>query len=303
MNILRSPTGSGFGSCRSDSQPNLSSCDPIQEFPDTPKITHRNKRKFFDDNSHIKEEISELRKQTGQIMGILTSLRDSQAAFIEKISNDISVIKNEINDIKNSTTILKSDQNSMKSDILDIVNKNNASENKIKRLESDLQEFKISMANSSSSTTATYEHIFKEINERETRSKNVIITGIKEPYEINKDKRISTDSSQVVKILRSIDENCPTPEKIFRLGKFQTNKHRAIKVCFATNKTPKLILRNKHKIDSNTISIYSDQTPQQQVYLTQLKEELKRRTDAGENNLRIKFVKNIPKIIKVTSKN
>ena len=307
MNILRSPTRSGLSSGRSDSQPNLSSCDPQQEFPETPKITHRNKRKFIDDNSQIKEEISELRKQTAQIMGILTTLRDSQTAFIEKITNDISDIKNEINDIKKSTNYLKTEQSSMKSDIANMLNKNNATDNKIKNLESEVQKFKVYQASftpkTSSTMEANFEHILNEFKERETRSKNVIITGIKEPISDNKDERKKIDSSEVMKILKLIETDCPSPLTIFRLGKFQSNKHRSIKVCFASNVTTKSILRNKYKLDKTTISIYSDQTPQQQAYLKQLKEELKRRMDMGEKNLRIKFIKNIPKIIEITPKN
>ena len=44
--------------------------------------------------------------------------------------------------------------------------------------------------------------------------------------------------------------------------------------------------------------IYSDQTPNQQIYLQNLKEEMTRRNNEGEEDLTIKYIKGIPKIVK-----
>ena len=81
-----------------------------------------------------------------------------------------------------------------------MLNKNNATDNKIKNLESEVQKFKVYQASSTPNTSITmeanFEHILNEIKERETRSKNVIIIGVKEPISDNKDEHKKIDSSE-----------------------------------------------------------------------------------------------------------
>lgn len=307
MSLLRSPTGSGLSGSRSDSQPNLSSCNQPSEFSESSTITYRNKRKFIDDNTYIREEIAELRTQTSKIMTILTSLRDNQNEFIEKINKDVNDIKNQISDIKITTDYLKAEQNIIKTDISDIVNKNVAIECKIKNLETEFQLLKENQTQTNptmiSFNETHFQDMLNEINERETRNKNIIINGIKEQESNDKDQRKNLDTKEVVEIIKSINNDCPSPLKVFRLGKFQSNINRPIKVCFASQEIAKSILRNKNKANKDSISIYSDQTPQQRKYLSHLKEELKKQIGMGKKNLTIKFIKNVPKIVEVPPKN
>lgn len=80
-------------------------------------------------------------------------------------------------------------------------------------------------------------------------------------------------------------------------------KARPMKLCFDSQETVKIILRNKTGIKENSFRIYSDQTPYQQNFMVNLKKELKERQERGETDLTIKYIKGIPKIITQPSKN
>lgn len=59
-----------------------------------------------------------------------------------------------------------------------------------------------------------------------------------------------------------------------------------------------IILKNKNKLAIPGIYIYNDQTKMQRNYYLSIKEKLKERTERGETDIRIKYVNNIPTIIK-----
>ncbi|VVC95044.1 unnamed protein product [Leptidea sinapis] len=71
---------------------------------------------------------------------------------------------------------------------------------------------------------------------------------------------------------KTITPDCPSPINIFRVGKYKPDKIRHMK------------------------------TPYQQAQFQNLKEELQRRIEKGEENLRIRYIKNVPKIITIHSK-
>lgn len=187
MSVVRSPTGSGLAAGRSGSQPNLVSGDSHLEFADSARITLRNKRKQTDDDSHIKDELSEIRKQLSQMMEMMTALNRNQKEYMENMSRDILVIKEEINEIKNVTNNLTTDQSSVKSDILCLKNKATETEKKIETLAIDVVQLKDSV--SLPSSASSLESMMIEIKEREDRSKNVIIIGVPEVANENRDDR------------------------------------------------------------------------------------------------------------------
>lgn len=156
---------------------------------------------------------------------------------------------------------------------------------------------------STCSTNEVQEDIIAEVNERELRSKNIIISGIPEPESLNKVERIKIDKNEVTSVIKQIDNNFPEPERILRLGKYDVKKTRPIKLCFKSQEIAKSILRNRNNIKTENIKIYSDQTPKQQKYLKNLKDELNRRQEKEEKNLIIKYHNGVPQIVKKPSKN
>lgn len=303
MSILRSPTRSDLVE-RTCSQPNLSTDDHRSEYDDTLKVTFRNKRKQPDDNDHIRTEISEMRKQISQMMVMLTSLTTSQNEFVQTISEDIRSIKDQITSIKSTTDNLAVEQSTIKSDLITLRKDNVATEKKVEDLQHDVKLLKQDCEYPSTySTSEVQESIIAEMNEREFRSKNIIISGIPEPESSNKMERINIDKNKVISVIKEIDTNFPEPEKILRLGKYNAKKTRPVKVCFKQQEIAKSILRNRNSVKTESIKIYSDQTPRQQKYLKNLKNELNRRLQGEEKNLIIKYFNGIPRIVEHMPKN
>lgn len=301
MSVLRSPTGSGLTAGRSGSQPNLASSESFLDLIDDKRaITIRNKRKQPDDDNQIKEDLCEIRNRMVQMMEIITTLSIDQKKYMNKISEDITSIKEELNEIKNITKTLEMEQNTIKSDIANLKEDKLNIEKKINTLVTDVVHLKHQqeqpMINSVEST-------LKELKEREDRSKNIIIIGVPEPSSLDKDERKKVDRNEVLKITRISNAECPEPTYMARLGKYNSDKNRPIKVGYQSQETVKCILRNRNSIKSKDIKIFSDQTPLQQSYMRTLKEELKDRAGKGEKDLIIKYIKGVPKITKISPKN
>lgn len=294
MSIPRSPPGGGMCAGRSGSYPNLS--EPHNET--TPHITQRNKRKLPDDNEAIKSDIAEIKKQMSEMMDLLKSSKNEQTESINRLSLDVGAIKDEVSNISCIMQNIILENNNLKDQVskLSVVTEN--TEKKVQILEADVNNLKNRPPSSSVQTITTHDEIFTEIEERNFRSKNIIVVGI--PESLNDTGRQDYDRTEILRITGLLYNGCPQPTKIFRLGKYTSQKTRAIKVCFSSEDTAKSILRNRNKMDEEHIKIFSDQTPYQRKYLQNLKEELLQRTSNGERGLYIKYIKGIPKI--VTSK-
>lgn len=148
-----------------------------------------------------------------------------------------------------------------------------------------------------------YEDLAAELHDRALRSKNIVIVGISEDTNADISKKQELESQIIMNILRNIYPDCPQPLKNYRLGKSNSGKSRPIKVCFESDNTVKYLLRNKLKFKNESLRLYPDQTPLQKQYMTDLRKQLSIRTENGETNLIIKYIKGTPKIIKSSSKN
>lgn len=317
MSVQRSPPGSGFNVTRCGSDPNLAIKNKPSEATGTSQITIRNKRKLANENEELKAELSDMAKeftemrkqmtamqtQMSEIMASLSSNNAMQINNFTKISEDISVIKSQVTEIKLTTVNLTEEQNKLKLDVSSIKNFNTTTQEKIKSLESKLQQINSTTTCQETTPSMKAEEIITELNERCERSKNLLVSGISEPTSKDPKERQEHDRTMVWNILKSIDPDCVEPKKVFRLGKYNPNKKRPIKACFESQNITKYILRHKSNVKNSEVKIFGDQTPQQQAYMKTLTEELDHRTKNGEINLRIKYIKGIPKIISAPSKN
>lgn len=313
MSVQRSPTGSGLNVGRSGSYPDLANKSTTSDYIDGTHITFRNKRKLVhneeskSDIAEIKTEFTEMRKQMltmqnqmSELMACLTSNNNMQIENFNNLHKDISVIKEQVNNIKSTTEKLTSEQHNLKREITSMQIFRNTTEKKMESIQAKLNQINIA---SSSTVLQAQEEIVIELNERNLRCKNIVISDITEPVSTEPKIRREQDKSKVLSIIRQIYTDCPEPERIIRLGKYQPEKNRLLKVCFTSQETALHILKNKNIIKLNNIKIFSDQTPQQQAYMKELKEELDNRTSSGEENLRIKYVKGVPKIVIAIPKN
>lgn len=244
-----------------------------------------------------------------EILGIL---KESSMAQIENMNtmgeNITSSIREELKDIKSTTDLLVTENNNLKSQVANLTDTVNTNKEIITCLQNEIQKLKSEPRTHMTSMQHTlvpnnYDDFMLELQERTTRSKNIIIVGVDEQHSDNTEKRRELDRCEAERITTIIYPGCPKPEKIIRIGRYDEMKARPMKLCFDSQETVKIILRNKTGIKENSFRIYSDQTPYQQNFMVNLKKELKERQERGETDLTIKYIKGIPKIITQPSKN
>ncbi|CAH0551063.1 unnamed protein product [Brassicogethes aeneus] len=125
--------------------------------------------------------------------------------------------------------------------------------------------------------------IVHETMDRIKRSNNVIIHGLPESTSSTEDRKKSDlDSAKNILSVISADLNTNFLD-IIRIGKPTSGKKRPLK--FASKLANSVY---KH------INITNDKTPKKMEYLKKLSDELKQRTDSGEPNLKIKYIKGVP---------
>lgn len=304
MNVMRSPTGSDTSMERSGSHPNLTTAGASSEMSG---ITFRYKRKH---NDVDQIQLADIQKQMMEMMALLTTSINAQKESSTKITNDIASIKEQMHDIKNGMdtaerkiTSMAADQIEIKAEVQSLANAVRITEGKVASLEADLQNTRVVEIDRALQNKPSYEEILAELNDQNARKKNILIIGIPESKSIYAKERSAYDKAEVLKIIKPILENCPEPIRVLRVGKYNVNKNRSIKVCYESDITTKTILKDKHKLQNSTIKIFSDQTPFMQAKFKKLKEELNRRNSNGEQYLTIKYLKGIPQIVSAPPKN
>lgn len=285
MSLLGSTSKSG------GSQPDLSKSSEGSKTTDKPQITFR-KRKEPESDLKMKEEFESLKNE---MRSFLTKFSTIQNEGMASIRQDMNEIKEQLAGIKICTDKIIEDQEIMKKDIDNLKFLSKKNELKIKSLQSTLS------PSHSNISTNSYDEIIYECQERITKQKNIIIFNLPESSSKSSSDRLEYDKNEVSKIINKIVDNCCQPIKIFRIGKYNPQKPRPLKVCFENADIALQILRNKN--NQSEFKIYSDQTYKQRKHLSQLKEELLTRQEEGEQNLVIKYVKGTPKIITQQSKN
>lgn len=307
MNVLRSPTGSDTNFERSGSQPNLSDM-PSASVSEPSTITFRNKRKHIDgEYDQVHGQLFDIQKKMTEMMTLLASSINAQKESANEIRSDIAMIRCEIQDIrddmrstKQQITDLATNQSSIQDEIQSLKNFAHHAGDKIVSLESHVENIKIQP--NDTPLKPSYEEILAELNDQNMRKKNILIAGIPEPQSTDAKERATLDKNKIIEIIKTSLNDCPEPKRNVRIGRYKPGTNRPIKVTFDSEEIVKQIQRHKGTIKDSEIKIFADQTPFQQNQLKHLKEELKHRTEQGEENLRIKYIKNVPKIVKTFPK-
>lgn len=146
----------------------------------------------------------------------------------------------------------------------------------------------------------------KEINDRNNRSKNIIIHNVPESTSPNVEDRKRHDKDLVSKLLGDAYPNDVLPNfLLFRLGRPLHDKVRPIKVVFSSSDVALNYLNavntSAKKYKSPTMAS-RDRTPQERNYLRKLRDELQTRMAKGETNITIRYVCGSPAIVN-TQKN
>lgn len=164
-------------------------------------------------------------------------------------------------------------------------------------LQADLLELKNNLS-SKPPTADIYpdmESIISEINDRNRRESNIIISGIPEAVDFN---------DKVSQIITKVAPSVPIDDiKVHRIGSPQNSPNarpRLVKVKLSNPETARTVLRSAAKIrsfpDFRNIYVNPDRTHMQMQYFKKIKAELDSRKANGENNIRISYVNGIPKV-------
>nr|CAI5841269.1 unnamed protein product [Callosobruchus analis] len=145
----------------------------------------------------------------------------------------------------------------------------------------------------STSAQFNFEEVVRETDERNSRKQNLIVYGLPE-NNVSKHVQETQDDDNIRKMLEvlSSDARLNVNPINNNIGKFGPTRPKP---------RPYRCIRNVSKLKANNsykgISLSFNKTPKQVEFYKKIKEELNRRTEAGESKLRIKHVKGIPTIV------
>lgn len=154
--------------------------------------------------------------------------------------------------------------------------------------------------------TFNFEEVIQEVEERQVRKRNIIVLGVAECTASTKKERDEYERVSSGGIINYLCPDIPsTSITASRLGKYDPHrsKPRLLKVKLSDEDSVHRIIRKardlRDSISYKSIRIFYDKTPKQIEYFNTVRMELKKRIDDGENDLRIKYVRGIPTIVKL----
>lgn len=232
--------------------------------------------------------LTQLSSQMTSVLSKLDKLL-GQAKKIDEISKDVSEIKTELSTIRDGLSDLEPRMDSV--------------EERVVNIETQL---KSSMNISSGDIEAT----IAEFNERLRRSKNIMIYNLAESASNDAGRRMSHDLDMIQKLLTPLHPTLAFDKlKAFRVGKKLAGKSRPLKVILsnvseASNIVGKFSAEAAAEIDPSfsSVKMSRDRTPRETLHLRSLNSELNERISRGEKDLTIKYISNVPQIVK-TPKN
>lgn len=224
------------------------------------------------------------------------------------ITNNISVLSSKVDtliSLPDKVDSLITEVETLNGNLRSLEQRVTFTESKIENLEKQFQT--VNNNQSGSDTEAT----ISEINERERRSKNIIIYNLPESKSNTTSIRIDHDTRHIAKLIASFcTSEVDASFKSYRIGRPSKDNSRPLKVIlknsdavieFCKNFDPSIL--DHLEPDLRKVSISRDRTPMERKYLQDLRAELKNRTDNGEVDLTIKYINGTPQIIKIPSKN
>nr|CAI5828616.1 unnamed protein product [Callosobruchus analis] len=172
-------------------------------------------------------------------------------------------------------------------------------------LQNEIKDLRAAKERISNSPGFNMEDIISEISEREKLKNNIILFNVAESDQSKSmNERVESDKSMVADILRVVDPEIRLPNiKLMRLGLFSDSKIRPIKITLEHSDLTRKVLTNAKTLKSNNsfkhVNISQDCTKRQLDHYRSVRDELSRRREAGDTNCRIKFVKDVPRIVPV----
>ncbi|KAF0756243.1 Uncharacterized protein FWK35_00021390 [Aphis craccivora] len=220
-------------------------------------------------------------------------MSDSENVSIISTNEKLDKIMKMINDMKTTQNKLITSVNSNRDQKKKIKTRNLLIlRTKIEKLESKISTLE---AKPTSIIESTPEDIFSEILDKQARSRNLIFFNVPElPSDSN-----SNDMQSILEVFRHIDTDV-IPVNLLRLGK-ASNQCRPIRITLPNQHVFNL-LKNKIKLRQSDnfkyVSFSTDRTLLQRKHLKSILDELNSRKYAGETDIFIKYVNNVPVVSK-----
>ncbi|KAJ3650228.1 hypothetical protein Zmor_021927 [Zophobas morio] len=134
--------------------------------------------------------------------------------------------------------------------------------------------------------------ILEEVEERQFRSHNIIISNLPESQEESNEKKAADDRNKVVNLISATGIGETEILKTVRIGKI-SNKPRLIKVTLSSSVIVREIV-TKYQT-RNGIYVNRDLTKMQQDVAYKTRKEFKERVNKGEKNISLKYYNSVPK--------
>lgn len=169
---------------------------------------------------------------------------------------------------------------------------------RINELEKQIDKIKVAKAELTMNEEymiANNEKMMNEVFERQKRAANVMMANTKELQGTTRAERNLRDKNIVKDILSEIDVDMSNVS-VFRVGKYNPEKNRLLKIIFPSANDAMNVLKNKKLIKAEGVKVFSDQTKMQRDYFLSLKEKLKSINESGGNKT-IKYIHNVPTIV------
>lgn len=157
-----------------------------------------------------------------------------------------------------------------------------------------------SMNTASSSGASTHmnaEETLSELNERQRRSRNLLIFGHNETESTTMPGvATNTDTNAVKDILKTIFPANYDNIRTYRIGKKRDDKPRPVCVVLSSPDDVVNILKRKSEY-TGAVKFSQDRTPLERKYLDNLRSDLKKLHDKGDTNKTIRYRNGIPSIV------
>ena len=133
------------------------------------------------------------------------------------------------------------------------------------------------------------EELLHEMEQRNYRRSNIIISGIPEQTRGLVDETNNKDMDFILDLFRRLDVTLSIAPNLHRLGNPRSGRPRSIRVCGLESSTKMKILQKSRNLKNDQVFrgvfINADLTPQQQLKAKELRDELKSRRAAGERDV------------------
>lgn len=226
------------------------------------------------------------------LMAALNNFRDESLSTTSTLSNTLT---SKLNDLKSDFLKLSELVSNLKTE-------NAKLRLNVDQLNTKVATLEASLLNTQPSTVVS--QVMQETFERERCSYNLLVYNIPESSSSSSTQRISDDKASFSSLVEPLVQTIPSNLKLFRLGKVQTNNTRPLKVIFQTKEAAAKFLQDftdaktDGKVFSSDLRIVRDKTSLQRSLLKSCHLELDQRSKDGENDLSIKFINGLPKVVR-----